>query len=90
MAGPSYVRRLLGEQRKRMVGSLMRYIEAEVYPELSPAQRTALREKVLAAAGAYHDVTLDMLAASVDEGTSEINQAVLDAIDRLGREIRNS
>jgi hypothetical protein len=42
----------------------MRHIEVEVYPHLDPAARNALRQKVLQAASAYHDVTLDVLGAT--------------------------
>jgi len=64
-----FVRNLAVEQRKRLVGSLMEHLERHVYPVLPPDQRTALRQKVLASVGAYHDFILDVLKASVSDGT---------------------
>lgn len=65
-----FARNMLGEQRKRLVGGLMRYMEERVYPHLSQAEQQALRSKVIASAAAYHDVCLDMLKAVVppDDG----------------------
>lgn len=64
------------EQRKRMVGSLMQYIEANVYPKLTPAERKALRDKVLSSTIPYHDVCLDVLNASVNDGMAINEEAV--------------
>lgn len=71
-----FVRNVLNEQRRRMTGSLMAYLEANVYQHLSEAERKELRTKVLAAVGQYHEVCLDMLKASVDDG-SVINEEAL-------------
>lgn len=86
-----FARNLLTEQRKRMVGSLMGYLEREVYPCLSAPQQRALRDKVLAATAPYHDICLDMLKASVNDG-SVVNEEALRLLhqlnDRLSREGR--
>jgi hypothetical protein len=71
MGSNEFVRNLLIEQRKRLTGTLMKYLEAQVYPTLNPRQRTELRDKVLAAIGAYHDTCLDILKASVDDGSEQ-------------------
>ena len=77
-----FVRNLLTEQRKRMVGSLMGYLEREVYPRLTVPQQRALREKVLASTAPYHDACLDMLKASVNDGTV-VNEEALRLISEL-------
>lgn len=77
-----FVRNLLGEQRKRMVGTLMGYLEREVYPQLNARQQRALRDKVLAATAPYHDACLDMLKASVNDGTV-VNEEALRLISEL-------
>lgn len=63
-----FVRNLLMEQRKRVVGSIMGYVEREIGPALNEKQRRDLREKVLGSVGVYHDTCLDILKASVDDG----------------------
>jgi hypothetical protein len=65
----SFVRNLLNEQRRRAVGSLMQYLEGNVYKHLTDQERKELRSRVIASIGAYHDVCLDMLKASVNDGT---------------------
>lgn len=71
-----FAKNLLNEQRRRMVGSLMAYIEHNVYEHLSPAARVELRGKVLSSVSAYHDVCLDMLKASVQDGTTGNDEAL--------------
>ncbi len=71
-----FARNLLNEQRKRMVGGLMAYLESNVYPHLDEQQRVALRAKVLASVSAYHDVCLDMMKASVHDGTVRNDEAL--------------
>jgi acetylornithine/succinyldiaminopimelate/putrescine aminotransferase len=71
-----FVRGLLNEQRKRLVGTLMQYLEENVYPMLSDTQKRELRGKVIGAVGQYHDAALDMLKVSVNDG-SEANDEAL-------------
>lgn len=71
-----FVRNILTEQRKRMVGSLMQYMEREVYPKLTRDEQKSLREKVLNATISYHDVCLDVLKASVSDGSVVNEEAV--------------
>lgn len=71
-----FVRNVLSEQRKRMLGSIMQYLEREVYPKLTLPQQKALREKVLNSTIAYHDVCLDLLKASVNDGSVVNEEAV--------------
>lgn len=72
-----FIKNLLAEQRKRAVGNLMRYIESQIYPVLTPAQRSELRAKVIGAIGQYHDTCLDILKASVDDGGMVNEEALL-------------
>jgi hypothetical protein len=67
---------MLVEQRRRLVGTLMRYLEEEVYPGLSLPQQKELRKKVLTATAQYHDVCLDLIKASVNDGTVLDEQAM--------------
>lgn len=71
-----FVRRLLGEQRKRAVASVMSAIESRVNGRLSPDEMAELRKQVLAALNAYHDTSLDILKSSVDTGT-QVNEEAL-------------
>lgn len=81
-----FVRNLAIEQRKRLVGSLMEHLERNVYPSLAPEQRTALRQKVLQSVGAYHDFILDVLKASVSDG-SVVNESALELLAEINRKL---
>lgn len=59
------VRRLLGEQRRRLVGSLLGAAEASSWwSRLDVGEQKAHRDKVLASIGTYHDFCLDVLKVS--------------------------
>lgn len=77
-----FAKNLMVEQRRRLVGSLMDHIEKRVYPHLPPEVRTELRTKVLQCVGAYHDVVLDCLKASVNDG-SVANDAALELLQQV-------
>jgi hypothetical protein len=87
MSDNPFVRNLLTESRKRLVGSLMSYVEQNVYPSLNPKQRDELRQKVLTSVGAYHDACLDIVKASVNDGVIS-NEYLLQAIYDMHDEIR--
>lgn len=55
------------EQRKRLVASVMEYLEREVYPHLPPPKRAPLRTKVLDSIGTYHDFVLDVLKVNRED-----------------------
>lgn len=63
-----FVKNLMSEQRKRLLGSLFEYLEKNVYPKLSPAEQKALRERVLLSVGVFYDFMLDCTKASVNDG----------------------
>lgn len=81
-----FVRNLAVEQRKRLVGSLMEHLERHVYPTLTRDQQQALRTKVLASVGAYHDFILDVLKASVSDG-SVTNDVALEMLAEINRKL---
>lgn len=81
-----FVKNLLTESRKRLVGSLMSYIEQNIYPNLDKKQQEDLRSKVLTSVGAYHDACLDMIKASVNDG-SITNEYLLNEIYDMFDEI---
>ncbi len=77
-----FVRRVLGERRKRAVGTILGWTERRIHDKLTPTERNELREQVIAAVGAYHDVALDMLSASIDDG-GMVNQEALRMLEDL-------
>ncbi len=79
-------RNMMIERRKRLVGGLLDYMERNVYRHLTPDERTELRKKVIADVGSYHDVCLDLLKASVNDGTL-INEEAITAINELNRRL---
>lgn len=79
MSDPTFVKNLLAEQRKRLVASVMDYIEVNVYPHLSGEEQKALRQRVLTSVGVYHDFCLDAIKASVNDGSIQ-NEHVLELL----------
>lgn len=77
-----FARNLATEQRKRLVGSLMDYIEKNAHPYLPPEVKKGLRDKVLSSVGAYHDFVLDVFKASVNDG-SITNEAALEILREI-------
>lgn len=80
-------RRLLGERRKRLVGSIMQFAERELYPGMSLKQQAAFRDKVMEAVGSYHDLMIDLMRSLA--GDAVVNEQALsllrDIHDRLPR-----
>lgn len=82
----TFVANFLGEQRNRCVGSIMGYLEREVYPQLNPDERAALRGKVLQSIGVYHDACRDMLKATVNTQPDQkviVNEYALRLLEEL-------
>ena len=77
-----FVRNFAIEQRKRLVGSIMTHAERSLYPHLPPEVQREFRDKVMAAVGAYHDATLDMLKASISDG-SVVNERALELLQEI-------
>jgi hypothetical protein len=86
-----FVRALLIEQRKRMVGGVMSHAEGSSWwGKLTVDEQRAFRDKVLSSTGAYHDVVLDCVKAAVGNG-AVINEEALNLIrDLHDRQMRVS
>jgi len=68
MGNDSMVRRLAVAQRKRLIASILSYMEqAPWYSELTEQECQELREKVLGSIGAYHDFILDVINVGEDD-----------------------
>lgn len=78
---------LLSSQHKRLVATIMRHIEHEVYPVLTPEQRRDLREVVLRAAGVYHDTALDCLKATSADDSVIPNERMYDLLEQIHRAV---
>lgn len=61
------VRRLLIEQRKRLIASVLGHAEREFYPKLTPKERDDFRTHVLDSIDRYHDLVLDVLKVTKDD-----------------------
>lgn len=85
--GNEFVRAMLQEQRRRLVGSIMEYAETNVFPHLEDYEQRAFRKKVMQSVGIYHDTVLDMVKASVNDGFV-LNEAALEAIERMHSDVR--
>lgn len=85
----SFAKRMLIEQRRRMVGALMQHIEDEVYPHLPEPEQAALRRKVLASVGQYHDVCLDILKAATSSDMV-VNDEALRMITAMHADVRRA
>jgi HD superfamily phosphodiesterase len=78
---------LLTSQHKRLVATVMRHIERDVYPALSLEQRRDLREVVVRAAGVYHDTALDCLKAVASDDTVVTNERLYDLLEQIHRAV---
>ena len=78
---------LLTAQHKRLVATVMKHIEREVYPALSVEQRRDLREVVVRAAGVYHDTALDCLKAVASDDTGVTNERLYDLLELIHRAV---
>lgn len=84
-----FARNVLNEQRRRLIGNLMTYMERNVYEHLAPVEQRELRSRVLLAVGQYHDVCLDMLKASIDDGTMVVNEDAVRLMGQLSQQVEN-
>ena len=76
---------LLSSSHKRLVASIMRHVEKDVYPHLTLDARRELREVVVRAAGAYHDTALDCLKATSPSEGEVTNEHILDLVEQMHR-----
>jgi len=77
---------LLTSQHKRLVATIMRHVEREVYPALSLEQRRELREVIVRAAGAYHDTALDCQKA-MSSGEDVHNERLYELLEQIHRAV---
>lgn len=82
-----FVRNLLIEQRKRLVGSVMTHAEKNLFDKMTPTEQRAFREKILSSVGAYHDTCLDILKASVNDG-SVVNAEALELLRDIHTKVK--
>jgi hypothetical protein len=78
-----FIRRMLLNQRKRVVGSIMNHAEGSFWDKLSPQERAAFRQVVLQSVGVYHDTCLDMVKSSVDDGSTIVNEEAMRMIEDI-------
>lgn len=80
------IRKLLAEQRKRVVGSIMGAAEQSPWwNKLTPVDQRAYRQKVLDSIGVFYDFTLDVLKVGTD---TIVNEHALDLIVEMHRDVR--
>ena len=82
------VREFLKNRRDRALGSVMGYLEREIYTGLDDAQRTLLRRAVIDAINSYHDSVLDLLKA--EDNSTVRNDEVLAMLVRIDRKVGRS
>jgi hypothetical protein len=81
MADSDFVKNLVIEQRRRLVGALMNYTEKNIYPHISPALQKEWRLQVMTAIGQYHDLVLDVLKAAT--AVNAVNEEYLMQLERI-------
>ena len=74
-------------QRRRLVAAILGHAEREFYAQLTQAQRDSFREKVLQAAAAYADVTLDLVRTQT-QGVW-VNEDVLEILAEINEQFLN-
>lgn len=80
------IRKLLAEQRKRVVGSIMGSAEQSAWwSKLTSVEQRAYRQKVLDSIGVFYDFTLDVLKVGTD---SIVNEHALEMIVEMHRDVR--
>lgn len=82
----TFVRNVLGEQRKRAMAGVLSYAESHIYPHVPERVQKEFRAKVIAVLSQYHDTCLDLLKASVDDGMAS-NDEALRLLAKINRDI---
>lgn len=76
------VRRLVTEQRKRLIAGLMNAMEAQPWhAKLTPVEKAQFRKEVLERVGTYHDFMLDVI--KVTDDTTLVNGHALELIEQV-------
>lgn len=85
--GPPFVVKLLAEQRKRCLATILSTAENSAWwPALSNTQQSAFREQVRSAINVFYDFTRDVIKVSEEDGPR--SDVVLDLIRSMHREQR--
>lgn len=85
--GPPFVVKLLAEQRKRCLATILSAAEnSPWWPTLSNSAQSVYREQVRSAINVFYDFTRDVIKVSEDDGPR--SDAVLDLIRSMHREQR--
>ena len=74
------VKNFLKARRDRALGSILGYSEREIFPKLTPAERTSFRNLVLDSLNSYHDSVLDLVKS--DQGSVR-NEELIALLERL-------
>lgn len=76
----TFARNMAIEQRRRLVGAVMEHFEKKVAPAIPMGVRNQVaqqfRDKVMSAVGQYHDVVLDMLKSTINDGSIVNDEAL--------------
>lgn len=77
-----YVRRLMGQQRRRLVATMMTSCEGSTWwPKLTPVEQREFKELLQRSIGIYHDFMLDVVqVGGDDEIRGEAALAMLESI----------
>jgi hypothetical protein len=75
------IRNFLKARRDRALGSILGYTEREIFPKLTPAERTAFRNLVLDSLNSYHDSVLDLMKSDTDNVRNEELLALMERLD---------
>lgn len=78
---------IIAEQRKRLIGAILGHAERELYPDLTAEQQHAFRAKVLSAAGAFGDFTIDVVRG-VSQG-AWVNDDAMRLLGDISAQVRN-
>jgi hypothetical protein len=70
------VRRIVTEQRNRLVATLLTHLESRLRPLGGEREWQATRKVVMDAVGTYHDLILDVLKVSREDGSIRNETAV--------------
>lgn len=76
------IKNFLKARRDRALGSILGYAEREIFPKLTPAERTALRNLVLDSLNSYHDSVLDLMKSESDNVRNDELISLMDRLDK--------
>lgn len=77
----NFARRLIQEQRKRLVAGLLNCAEGQPWwKNLTEEQRRTYRGEVMTRVGAYHDLCLDVIKVASDDDTM-VNERALELLE---------